>query len=52
MDFIVSGVPDMDELEERIDAIDTLTKIDLFEYEQCENRFLKEDMKRYARKIY
>ncbi len=52
MDFIVSEVPDMDELEERIDAIDTLTKIDLFEYERCENRFLKEDMKRYARKIY
>lgn len=52
MDFIVYGVRDMNELEERIDEIETLTKIDLFEYEQCENSFLKEDMNRYARKIY
>lgn len=52
MDFIVYGVSDMDELEECIDEIETLIKIDLFEYEQCENRFLKEDMDRYARKIY
>jgi len=52
MDFIVYGVPDMDALEECIDGIETLTKIDLFEYEQCENGFLKEDMDRYARKIY
>lgn len=42
----------MDELEARIDEIDTLIKIDLFEYEQCENRFLREDMDCYGRKIY
>ena len=52
IDFIVSGVPDMVELEARIDEIDTLIKIDLFEYEQCENRFLREDMDCYGRKIY
>lgn len=52
MDFIVYGVPNMDELEAYIDEIETLIKIDLFEYEQCENHFLKEDMDRYARKIY
>lgn len=52
MDFIVYGVSDMDELEERVDEIDTLIKIDLFEYERCENHFLREDMHRYARKIY
>lgn len=52
LDFIVYGVPDIDELEERIDAIETLIKIDLFEFEQCQNKFLKEDMCQYARKIY
>lgn len=52
MDFVVYGVADMDELQERIEDIPTLVKIDLFEYDLCENPFLKEDMDLYARKIY
>lgn len=52
LDFIVYGSCDMDALRERIDDIPTLIKIDLFEYELCENPFLKEDMDHYARKIY
>lgn len=52
LDFIVYGVSDMDALQERIDDIPTLIKIDLFEYELCENIFLKEDMDRYGQKIF
>lgn len=52
MDFIVYGVRDMDELQECIDEIPTLMKIDLFDYDSCENCYLKEDMDLYARKIY
>ena len=40
------------ELQEQIDEIMTLKKIDLFEYDLCQNRYLKEDMDRYAKKIY
>lgn len=52
IDFIVYGVPDMNVLQERMEEIPTLIKIDLFEYDLCENQFLKEDMDKYGRKIY
>lgn len=52
MDFVVYGVPDIEALREQIDEIPTLIKIDLFEYEDIENCFLKEDMDLYAKKIY
>ena len=52
IDFVVYGVPDMEELLDRIDEIPTLMKIDLFEYDICENSFLREDMDAYAEKIY
>lgn len=52
LDFIVHGVEDFELLKEEIDEIPTLMKIDLFEYEQCKNEFLREDMKKYGRKIF
>lgn len=52
LDFIVYGQVDMAKLQEQIDEIMTLKKIDLFEYDLCQNRYLKEDMDRYAKKIY
>lgn len=52
LDFIVYGPVDIEYLQEQVDEIMTLKKIDLFEYDLCQNRFLKEDMDKYARKIY
>ena len=52
LDFVVYGVPDMDRLQHQIEAVPTLVKIDLFEYEAVEDTFLKEDMDLYAEKIY
>lgn len=52
IDFIVYGPVDIEFLKEQVDDIMTLKKIDLFEYDLCQNRHLKEDMDRYAKKIY
>lgn len=52
VDFIVYGMVDMGHLREQVDAIATLKKIDLFEYDLCQNQYLKEDMDRYGKKIY
>lgn len=52
LDFIIYGKADMERLQEQVDEIMTLKKIDLFEYDGCENEYLKEDMERYGKKIY
>ncbi len=52
VDFIVYGLADVEALQEQVDEIMTLKKIDLFAYDLCQNQFLKEDMDKYARKIY
>ena len=52
LDFIVYGIVDIERLQEQVDEIMTLKKIDLFEYDLCQNEYLKEDMDRYGRKIY
>lgn len=52
LDFIVYGPVDMNRLQEQVDEIMTLKKIDLFEYDLCENQYLKEDMDKYGKKIY
>jgi hypothetical protein len=52
IDFIIYGDVDMESLREEIDGIMTLKKIDLFEYNLCQNQYLKEDMDKYGRKIY
>lgn len=52
IDFIVYGVQDMESLREEIDEIMTLKKIDLFDYDEVCNQYLREDMDEYGRKIY
>ncbi len=52
LDFSIYGKADMERLQEQVDDIMTLKKIDLFEYDLCQNQYLKEDMDRYGRKIY
>ncbi|MDD6038317.1 MAG: nucleotidyltransferase domain-containing protein [bacterium] len=52
LDFIIYGPADIEKIQEQVDEIMTLKKIDLFEYDQCRNELLKEDMDLYGRKIY
>lgn len=52
IDIIVKGGDNIVELRECIDQIKTLKKIDVFDYDRCKNRFLKEDMDQYGRQIY
>lgn len=52
IDFIVYGVKDIETLREEIDEIMTLKKIDVFDYDEVCNQFLREDMDKYGRKIY
>ena len=52
IDFVVKGAEDVEALREQIDEIPTLKKIDVFDYDTCENPDLKEAMDRYGKKIY
>ena len=52
MDFVVYGCRDMTGLEEAVEEIDTLRKIDLFDYDSIHNPFLLEDIRKYGKQIY
>lgn len=52
IDFVVYGCEDIYRLEEAVSEIDTLRKIDIFEYESINNPFLLEDIKKYGKQIY
>lgn len=52
IDFAVYGCKDFLQLEEAVFKIDTLRKIDLFDYDSIENPFLLEDIKKYGKQIY
>ncbi|MEY8377332.1 nucleotidyltransferase domain-containing protein [Lachnospiraceae bacterium 56-18] len=52
IDFVVYGCKDIFHLEEDILQIDTLRKIDIFDYDSINNEFLLEDIKKYGKQIY
>ncbi|MCD8097460.1 MAG: nucleotidyltransferase domain-containing protein [Lachnospiraceae bacterium] len=52
IDIVIKGGVRIFDLKEEIDRIPMLKKIDVFEYDKCKNKYLKEDMDRYGRKIY
>ena len=53
LDFFVKGVPSgFGEYVDAIDHIPTLKKIDIIDYDRCENRNLIEDMDKYGKQIY
>ena len=52
IDFVVYGCKDILGLEEAILEIDTLRKIDIFDYNSIHNEFLLEDIKKYGKQIY
>jgi hypothetical protein len=43
---------DHEALEEAVEKIDTLRKIDFFYYDEIENKYLLEDIKKYGKQIY
>ncbi|MFG6333695.1 MAG: nucleotidyltransferase domain-containing protein [Lachnospiraceae bacterium] len=52
IDFVVYGCADLLRLEEALSEIDTLRKIDLFDYDSIHNEFLLEDIRKYGKQIY
>ncbi|MCM1282761.1 MAG: nucleotidyltransferase domain-containing protein [Muribaculaceae bacterium] len=52
IDIVIKGGQRIPELMEQIDRIKTLKKIDVFQYDKCRNPGLREDIDRYAKKIY
>ena len=52
IDLVVYGCPDILKLEKDLEEIDTLRKIDIFDYDSIRNEFLLEDIKKYGKQIY
>ena len=52
IDFVVYGCQDILKLEEDLEEIDTLRKIDIFDYDSIRNKFLLEDIQKYGKQIY
>ncbi|MDO4297667.1 MAG: nucleotidyltransferase domain-containing protein [Lachnospiraceae bacterium] len=52
IDFVVYGCKDILRLEESLAAIETLRKIDVFDYDSIHNKFLLEDIEKYGKQIY
>ena len=52
IDFVVYGCEDILKLEDALEEILTLRKIDIFDYENIHNEFLMEDIKKYGKQIY
>lgn len=52
IDIAVSGVTDIDGLQEELEDLPTLYSIDLVDLDTCKSRLLLEDIKKYGRKIY
>lgn len=51
IDFVVYGCKDLLKLEELM-QIETLRKIDVFDFDMIRNEFLLEDIEKYGKQIY
>ncbi len=52
IDFVVYGCTDILKLEKDLEEIETLRKIDIFDYDSIHNEYLLEDIKKYGKQIY
>ena len=52
IDFVVYDCKNIQKLEENLESIDTLRKIDIFDYNSIHNAYLLEDIKKYGKQIY
>ena len=52
IDIAVTGVKDFSVMQEDLEALPTLFKVDLVNLDTCRNQALLEDIKQYGKKIY
>lgn len=52
IDFVVYGCNNLIKLETDLEHIETLRKIDIFDYDSIHNEFLREDIHKYGKQIY
>ena len=52
LDFVVYGCNNLIKLETDLEQIETLRKIDIFDYDSIHNEFLREDIHKYGKQIY
>ena len=52
IDFVVYGCNNLIKLETDLEQIETLRKIDIFDYDSIHNEFLREDLHKYGKQIY
>lgn len=52
IDFVVYGCKDLNFLEEQLNKIETLRKIDIFDNSAIHNKYLLEDIEKYGKQIY
>ena len=52
IDFVVYGCKNLIQLEDEIATIETLRKIDIFDYDHIRAQYLLEDIDKYGKKIY
>lgn len=52
IDFVVYGCNNLIKLETDLEQIETLRKIDIFDYDSIHNEFLREDIHKYGKHIY
>lgn len=52
IDFVVYGCNNLIKLETDLEQIETLRKIDIFDYDSIHNEFLREDTHKYGKQIY
>ena len=52
IDFAVKGCKDILKLEEDLEEIETLRKIDIFDYDSIKNKYLLENIDKYGKQIY
>ena len=52
IDFVVYGCNNLIKLETDLEQIETLRKIDIFDYDSIHNEFLREVIHKYGKQIY
>lgn len=52
IDFVVYGCDNLMQLEDDLQKIETLRKIDIFDFDSIKNEYLLEDIKKYGKQIY
>ena len=52
IDFVVYGCNNLIKLETDLEQIETLRKIDIFDYDSIHNEFFREDIHKYGKPIY